>query len=285
MINAAPAPTTAPGRQPSAWVILLALLVALPSLGLFVLVGVAGVAWIDGATTTRSNHLEAAIPTDGTLTVNADNASVQVNTGPAGLVTLEDRLTVRALTVGLADQVANQLTASRLAPSDGGVTATVTEESFSVFSVSRTRRVVITMPPTASLVLHSSNGAADLRGLRGAVDVATQNGAYRLTDVDVSRTVRVETVNGAIHVEGRMSGGTLDLTTVNGAIDIRLPADTSAQYDLSATTGAVTLHGPNGERSSSGGFGRSLSGHLGDGTGGRIVARTTTGAVSLSATG
>lgn len=283
MISTAPA--NIPRRPPSAWVVVLALLVALPSFGFFLLVGLAGVAWLDGATATRSNHLEAAIADGGTLTIAADNASVRVETGPAGRVTLDDRLTIRALTVELAEQMANQLSASRLTATDSGVTASVTEESFNPFEVNRNRHVVITMPATASLVLHSSNGAADLTGLRGSVDVATQNGAYRLTDVEVIRTVRVDTVNGAIYVDGRISGGTLDLTTVNGAIEIRVPAGTSAQYDLSATTGGVTLRGPNGRRSSGGGFGRSLVGNLGDGTGGRIVARTTNGAVNLTASG
>ncbi len=92
-------------------------------------------------------------------------------------------------------------------------------------------------------------------------------------------------MNGAINFQGRVAGGTLDLRAEHGAINVSLPGNTSASYALHSGYGAINVSRLDGHDSSGGGRDQTLSGKLGTGSGGSIVAETGAGAINLDARG
>lgn len=273
--------TATPARRPTppAWVILVTVLVALPTLAFVAMAMLAAGIWIDGASADRTTHLSAPLADGGTVTIDATNAAVRVVTGPAATVTVDDHFTVRAVTHSLAERLAGAGGATEVSSDSDGVRVTVKPRP--VAFANEWRDVLITIPSSASLVMRSANGAGDFRGLTGDVSITGENGAFRFREMTVARAVRVSTVNGAISVDGRMAGGSLDLSTVNGAVGIHVPRDTNAVYDLGTVNGRVNVSGEARVRQS----GRAAAGRLGNGSEGTISAHTTDGGVSLVVSG
>lgn len=136
--------------------------------------------------------------------------------------------------------------------------------------------VTISLPGEAAVKLQSSNGALELAGVSGNVDLRTDNGRVNATDTrgslravtdngritlqHVQGTVVAHTDNGAIDGDGRfadleaktsngsvhlavldasgLSGG-IRVSTNNGSVHLQVPRSTHANVDLRSGLGAI----------------------------------------------
>lgn len=266
------------------WVAALAVLIAIPTV-LFSLAAAIGVTgYVDGVTADHDYHGSAPLAAGQTVVLQLTDAGADVVAGADGVVTVDDHAVVRAATRDLARRVLDRYTTSTVAPTGDGVAVTVGHTP-TVFATSFHRDVTVHVPTGAHVVLRATNGAARLRGLSGSLDLHSANGAFDLEDVVVSESVKASANNGAIQFHGRIAGGSLDLSAHNGAINLVLPADTNATYDLETSWGAINVARANGAPQSTSGLHGTLTGRLGDGTGGSVVARTNAGAINLDARG
>lgn len=87
--------------------------------------------------------------------------------------------------------------------------------------------------------VESVNGSVTVKGAKGEVEASTVNGTLMVTGTSFERA-RLETVNGRITFEGALQGkATLDVESVGGSVDLRLPADTNADFNISTFSGTI----------------------------------------------
>ena len=268
------------------WVTLIAVFAAIPAILFSILIVIAFTGFIDGVTADRTAHSTAALGAGQAVQIEVDTGGVSVVPGPDGQVAVDDRITVRAPTRDLARRVLDQHMASRIETSPDGVRILVSGLPGG-FAISRSTEVVVHVPAAVRLVVNVNTGGALVRGLTGDLDLTTATGGFDVQDITVSGQVRISAGTGGINVAGatRMAGGTLDLTAGSGGINVRLPSNTNARYDLSAATGGVEVRASGGTTRSGGGVGQTLTGVLGNGSGGLIRARTSAGGIELNAEG
>ena len=272
----------APASPAPAWVKILAVLVAIPTVLFALAIAITATAGLDGVRADRNTHASVAIAPGAEVRMLLDNASADVVTGPDGEVSVDDRVDVQALTHDLARRGLDGISTAQLSTTTAGVEVRDGGREFTPFVTRVNHRLTIHVPSSARIVLRSTNGAAHLTGVTGAIDIEVTNGAFDMTDVTVAQTDRVIATNGAINIDAVMAGGALDLTSENGAIHVNVPRDTSAQYDLASLNGAVFVKEPGGIHAAAG-LTHSLTGQLGSGDLGVIRARTTNGAIAVEA--
>jgi hypothetical protein len=143
----------------------------------------------------------------------------------------------------------------------------------------RSARLIVSVPSSADVAARSGDGAIDIEGVAGRVELRSGDGALR--GRELAGDVRARTGDGAIRLEN-VTGG-LDATTGDGSImasgtftgvrarsgdgSVTIRAGegsrTSGEWDITTGDGAVTLELPDG-------FAGELDAHTGDG---RIVFR------------
>ena len=90
---------------------------------------------------------------------------------------------------------------------------------------------------TGDVRADTSNGRIDLDEILGSVLADTSNGSITLESIEGE--VRAETSNGSIRYEGRPIGQNNTLKTSNGSITVRIPADASIAFEVSADDGGI----------------------------------------------
>lgn len=87
--------------------------------------------------------------------------------------------------------------------------------------------------------VESVNGSVTVKGAKGEVEASTVNGTLMVTGTSFERA-RLETVNGRITFEGALQrNATLDVESVGGSVDLRLPANTDAQFSVRTSSGSI----------------------------------------------
>ena len=99
--------------------------------------------------------------------------------------------------------------------------------------------LVVSVPTDTSLELKSLNGAIEVDGVHGELDVSSHNEKVTLTNV--SGTVLADSHNGDIKVTMTRvdAAKPLSFSTFNGDIDVTLPADFKANVKIKANRGDV----------------------------------------------
>ncbi len=154
--------------------------------------------------------------------------------------------------------------------------------------------VEITAPSSSVLVLRTSNGAIEVRGIEtggtlrtsnGRVTVVGGNGNLRADTsngtIDVSDftgSVELETSNGAVRFAGELvAGSENEMTSSNGSVNVNLDDDPSVKLDASTSNGSVSSDFPIVVTSS----GRNhLEGTIGDGDA-DLNVRTSNGSITV----
>jgi hypothetical protein len=269
-------------RDPPWWVVLLAIPLFGSSLVLAIFAGVGGVGWIDAINASREVTHSVPLAAGGTVTVDASSAAVVIEAGPSGKVSVADSMYVSTATRGLARAALSTLAQSTITATDGGATVAVPTSRNTNFAVLRFRRqVTVQMPADAPLALQGQAVGADIRDLRGTLNLNVGAGAIRLTNVAVNGSDRITATAGAIDFEGSLAGGSLDIETESGAIRLALPRGTNATYDVAASSGAIFIQPQGGTPIVSAGSDRSATGVLGAGGGTAIKLRANSGAISI----
>jgi len=113
---------------------------------------------------------------------------------------------------------------------------------FSIGIETRRTELVIRMPRSAKVNVHSGDGAVAARGLEGELDFSTGDGKLELEDVDGS--LRANTSDGSVRVSGRFD--VLQLRTSDGRVEVeaRPGSQLREAWDVRSSDGSVTLKIP-----------------------------------------
>jgi hypothetical protein len=266
-------------RQPPGWVVFFTILLLLATGVLMVFAALAGITGLDAVRNTRSVTSSVAVGDRPNVQIDVPAGAVTVIAGDAGRVTLDDRVSVRALTRHLAQLGAERYRVARLSATADGAAVGIPPQpfGFDFLNTSVDRALTIHVPADASVHLSGGNVAATLDGLRGDAEVDVNNGAVRLRNAAVTGSTAVRATNGGVDFEGAINeGARLEMTTTNGAIRARLPAGTNASYDAATTNGSVFVRGRG-----SGGTGVHMTGVLGSGGSATIYLRAVNGSIAI----
>jgi hypothetical protein len=119
------------------------------------------------------------------------------------------------------------------------------EEANNIVTVSASTQtdpvdVVVQVPPSASVVVHSVNGRdVSVEGVNGSIEVTSVNGSIRLTDV--GGPVIAHATNGKLTATLRqvVPGAPMSFTSFNGNVDVTLPGSAKASVKLRSGRGDV----------------------------------------------
>ena len=127
------------------------------------------------------------------------------------------------------------------------------------------------------------NGRIDLRGVHGEVVATTMNGSIQVRAEKLDR-VDLRTLAGSIELEGELlPGARVFGKTYSGSIALRLPEDTSADFDVQSFSGSIRNDlGPAGDSKKHRRPGQRLEFEAGDGDG-RVILETFSGSVRIRA--
>src|SRR5262245_18919189 len=121
---------------------------------------------------------------------------------------------------------------------------------------SRSARLIVSVPATADVSARSGDGAIDLDGVSGHLQLTSGDGSIRA--LHVSGELDVHTGDGSVTVSGKLAA----VRARSGDGSMRITADSgswpAADWDITTGDGSVTLVIPDG-------FGAELDAHTGDG--------------------
>ncbi len=106
-------------------------------------------------------------------------------------------------------------------------------------NVSMSVQYDVTVPRSMNLNIENTNGAIDIRDVRGSHQISNTNGHIELARC--AGDVEAETTNGAIRTELDQvtPGKSIRLETTNGKITVTLPKSVAARVDASTTNGSI----------------------------------------------
>ena len=153
-----------------------------------------------------------------------------------------------------------------------------------------TLRTAIAIPRGLALSVRNQDGRIDLENVDGTITAAVANGP--ITGRGVSGSLSASVVNGRLSIDLNPSFDKVELASTNGAVRVGISAGTSADVQLEALNGAVTVEPrlnlvsedaatPDGDGAF---FSTRVTGRLKDG-GPTIVARAINGAVRVGLPG
>jgi hypothetical protein len=184
---------------------------------------------------------------DGAIEVQAWNKSEV-------LVVVETRASSKALLEGIdieTEHEGSRVALKVTAPDKGGW-------SFETGGVSRSAKVIATVPIDSEVRLRSGDGSVRVERVRGVIDARTSDGRIVMRDVsgdivadsgdgsvqmeDVDGRCTVSTRDGSVLVSGRLRGG-LKATTGDGSVTIRAAegSEVSDDWQIETTDGGVVL--------------------------------------------
>jgi DUF4097 and DUF4098 domain-containing protein YvlB len=140
-------------------------------------------------------------------------------------------------------------------------------------------RYWVSVPSSARVKVHNTNGRVTLLGLAGPVEARTTNGGVKGTGLKGS--VEASTTNGGIDVDvEHLDVDGVSLETTNGGVRLSLPPDAKADISARVTNGGIDTGSLDvetiGESSR-----RRLEGRL-NGGGPRVRLETTNGGIRVA---
>jgi DUF4097 and DUF4098 domain-containing protein YvlB len=91
----------------------------------------------------------------------------------------------------------------------------------------------------SEVVARTLNGGIELEGVSGTVEASTMSGPIRVAGDAIERA-ELRTMSGEIELEGSLAeGARVAARTYSGRVRLRLPADTSARFDIQSFSGGV----------------------------------------------
>jgi DUF4097 and DUF4098 domain-containing protein YvlB len=127
---------------------------------------------------------------------------------------------------------------------------------FGIHLGSRSAKLIVSVPANVDLRARSGDGAIDVDGVIGRIQLESGDGSIRARQV--SGDIDVHTGDGSVTVAGKLTG--LRARSGDGSVTIRADAGSSTEqeWDIQTGDGSVTLTVPDG-------FGAELDAHTGDG--------------------
>lgn len=242
-----------------------------------------------GTTVSESFENSYDVSNETTLTVNNRNGNVTVRD------TDDDQLTVagekEASSESALDELSVEVTTGE---------QFVVDVSFGSGSNFEQRSVDLTIDVPAGVTvdrLVTSNGNVTATGVTGDVNATTSNGNVEVTDVDgfvdcgsSNGNVRVrgatglagaQTSNGTVDVELLAMNGDVTCESSNGGVTVRVGPDISCAFELSTTSGQVSVE--NVPHTATTSRRAQMEGQIRGGADPTLTAETTNGDVRLRA--
>ena len=153
-----------------------------------------------------------------------------------------------------------------------------------------TLRTTLAVPRGLIVSVRNQDGRIELENVDGRITAAVANGP--ITGRGVSGSLSASVVNGRLSIDLNPSFDNVDLAATNGAVRVGIPAEASADLQLEALNGGVTvdprLNLASKDAAAAGGdgefFSKRVTGRLKDG-GPKLVARAINGAVRVGLPG
>ena len=125
-----------------------------------------------------------------------------------------------------------------------------------IFHVSRSARLIVSVPAASDVAAKSGDGSIDIERVAGHVQLRSGDGSIR--GRMLGGDVEANTGDGSIKLDGKLTS--VRVHTGDGSVTIRADAGSSpgADWDITTGDGSVTLEVPDG-------FGAELDAHTGDG--------------------
>ncbi len=98
------------------------------------------------------------------------------------------------------------------------------------------------LPESLALVIHTSNGRLEFRGLSPSLELVTSNGAILAILDEPAKRIRAETSNGAVQISGEATED-LSIVSSNGQVELQTTL-AGVRYDVRNSNGPVTLQVP-----------------------------------------
>ncbi len=99
----------------------------------------------------------------------------------------------------------------------------------------------LSVPQEMLVQADTSNGAINVNGMAGKLQLTTQNGGIRVDSELGPRELLADTKNGAIVVSSSPDSGSYTLKTANGKIEAKLPAALGIELDGSVGNGSLDI--------------------------------------------
>ena len=262
-------------RPVPTWAKVIAVLLALGTLGLSAPLVAAGAFWLVSVRVTRHLSLSAPLAAGQRLVVSAEQATLELKIGPAGLVRVEITDWTRVTTHSGLEPL-RHVTAAMSSMADG--------QRLDVGSVQSSDanlggETVVTVEVPVDTPIDVTAGSVTASGLTGGFQISAGAGTVSLTDMVVAKSSSVHAA-GSVEFSGLVTSGTLDLTSGFGGIDARFNRLSDARIEADTTIGDITTGPGLALAISTASISKHASGSMGAGSG-LITLRTGLGNIKI----
>lgn len=170
------------------------------------------------------------------LTIKTANAEVIVQSENRTDILLEWRKTAQGTSQEEADRMVEEITIEKTTPSANSMFIT---SKFPDSPGNRGCAFHLRLPESLALVIHTSNGRLEFRGLSPSLELVTSNEAILAILDEPAKRIRAETSNGRVQITGDATEDLL-LVSSNGQVELQT-ALAGVHYDVHNSNGPVTL--------------------------------------------
>ena len=230
-----------PPRQRVAWYVPLAGRLLM----LFAIV-VLGAALVAGASSSVVSETKTitppSVPVSGTPTLQIENTtgSVRIVTGSSTSISVRAELTARNISHAFARRDLDQMDVTITPDGQKVVVRTETGSGWGWW-VRRQVAMTVTVPANTNLDLQVSAGDVTVDGVTGTVTTQVNAGSLTLRDITINDGSTVQVNAGSAHIDGTLAPrAALNVNVNAGGVDLRLPPNTAARLDATATAGSIS---------------------------------------------
>jgi hypothetical protein len=229
-----------PPRQRVAWYVPLA--GRLLMLFAIVVLGAAIVAGASSSVVSESKTVNPSVSVSGTPTLQIENTSgsVRIVTGSSTSVSARAELTARNISHAFAQRDLDQMDVTITPDGQKIVIRTETGSGWGWW-IRRQVAMTVTVPANTNLDLQVSAGDVTVDGVTGTVTTQVNAGSLTLRDVTINNGSTVQVNAGSANIDGTLAPrASLDVNVNAGGVDLRLPPNTAARLDATATAGSIS---------------------------------------------
>ena len=257
------------------WAKVIAVVLALGTLSISVPLVALGAFWLVSVRVTRHIELSAPLAAGAKLVVSADQATIELKPGRAGLVVVKVVDWTR-VTTNSGLQPLQRVNATLHAISDG---QRLDVGSAHEPDINLGAETDVTVEVPVGTPLEVTAGSVTAAGLSGSFQIAAGQGQVSLHDMTVTQSSYVHGA-GPVTFSGLVQQGSLELTSGFGGIEARLNRLSDARIEADTTIGDITADPWLGLTISSGSISTHASGVMGPGTG-LVTLRTGLGNIKI----
>lgn len=221
-------------------VLLLALLACALVGGLVVGIALKLANEVTATTTTTQSFAVSQFPS---LNIQNASGSLQVQQGPAGVVSVQITRSARDTSQSAASADLDGITVNTTQMGDTIAISTDFPDG-SLFASSSSVNLLLTVPPNTTIAADVTAGDIQISGISGLFEVTGGAGDITLHDVALADGSSIHMAMGSVTMQGAvMANAAVDISVSTGDVNLQLPADTATQLDAHTSLGAIHVSG------------------------------------------